>query len=388
MASNSLDSERRHGFTLIELLVVIAIIAVLIALLLPAVQMAREAARRTQCRNNLKQIGLALHNYLSTFGVFPPGRMRPDWAVNGNPLTTRYTNYNAAEPERPGIWLGHFSVHCHLLNYLENSAAYNSINFSRTNTARIYLAGSGQTVILNQNFTAFLLAAATYLCPSDVNTTGEGISENNYRYNFGGSTPYAGAVDTNNNNMITEVSKGDGAFTIGECFRPADFPDGLMNTAVFSEHTKGSGIANGSAPTKVDMITSPIRVPNGLPNIDQMYNACLTAPRVPDPFNQMMAAGRFLPQQDFSDGWPFAWYFATLYNHVATPNWQGLDCGSLSAVSDTPGEHAIVAPRSYHPGGVNVLSGDGAVRFVSDGIGLELWRAVGTRKGGEPSGSF
>jgi prepilin-type N-terminal cleavage/methylation domain-containing protein len=368
--------DKRHGFTLIELLVVIAIVTILIALLLPAVQMAREAGRRAQCNNNLKQIGLAVHTYLTTSNVFPPGRMDPDFVRNGA-VQASYSNYNAAETAGNGTWLGHFSVHCHILPYMEQAPAYNAMNFRAKNTPRILLFGA----VNSPNLTAYALAQDAFLCPSDANTTAGGNSENNYRYNFGGSTPFAGAKDTFNQRDRT--AGGNGAFTIGYPFKPNDFVDGLSTTAMFSEHTKGSLVPRGGIPTKVDMITSPVRVVSGLPDIETMYRACLDAPRVADPFNMMMEAGRFPVGSDFSNGWPFAWYFSALYNHVATPNWSGIDCGSFSAVCDTPGEHAIVAARSMHPGGVNVLSGDGSIRFYQQDIDLQVWRAIGTRNGSE-----
>jgi prepilin-type N-terminal cleavage/methylation domain-containing protein/prepilin-type processing-associated H-X9-DG protein len=371
----------KYGFTLIELLVVLGIISVLIALLLPAVQMAREAARRGQCNNNLRQIGLALHNYMSASRVFPPGRMDPDFLRNGV-VQTNYSNYNSADTAGLGTWLGHFSVHCHILPYLEQSAAYNAMNFSIKNTPRIFLSG----VINTPNLTSYMLAQGTFLCPSDANTSPGGVSENNYRYNFGGSTPYAGALDIIR--QTDRSARGNGAFSIGLCLSPRDFTDGLGNTAMFSEHTKGSLAPRGGVPSNVDMITSPVRFTTGLPDIDAMYTACLTAPRAADPFNTMMEQGRFPAGSDFSNGWPFAWYFSTLYNHVATPNWSGLDCGAVSAVSDTPGEHAIVAARSMHPGGVNVLTGDGSVKFIQDNVDLAIWRAAGTRNGGEVTDRF
>jgi hypothetical protein len=362
-------------------LVVIAIIVVLIALLLPAVQMAREAANRAQCSNRLKQIGLGLHNYLTAYGVFPPGRMDPDFVRDGV-VQTSYTNYNSADSGGVGTWLGHFSVHCHILPYMEQAAAYNSLNFGCKNTPRILLLGAVNT----PNLTSYMLAQGVFLCASDSNTSGGGVSENNFRYNFGGNTPYAGAVNTSR--QTDRSARGNGAFTIGLCFMPRDFNDGLGNTIVFSEHTKGSLVARGGVPTSVDMITSPLRVTTGLPNIEAMYDACLAAPRVANPFNTMMEAGRFPPGSDFSNGWPFAWYYSTLYNHVAPPNWSGMDCGSFSAISDTPGEHAIVAARSMHPTGVNALSGDGSVRFFDQSIDVQVWRALGTRNGGEAVDKF
>jgi prepilin-type N-terminal cleavage/methylation domain-containing protein/prepilin-type processing-associated H-X9-DG protein len=368
----------RSAFTLIELLVVIAIIAVLIALLLPAVQSAREAARRVQCTNNMKQIGLGLHNYLSTHNTFPPGRMTPDLRI-GSTVSTSYTSYGTMTPTTAGGWTGYYSVHCHILNYMEQGNAYNAMNFSAPNTSRI-TSGFGATVY-SPNYTAFAIAQGTFLCPSDPNTTAGGISENNYRYNFGGSTPYAGAEAHNAQTTITGLSGGNGAFTIGPGISVAGFTDGLSNTAAFAERTKGSGSPLGAQlPSLSDNVTRVGRAA-GMPDREELFQDCLTARRI-DSFN-FNAQGRLLPGSDYSDGWPFAWYIATMYNHVATPNWRGMDCGSYSSTMDSPGEHAIVSARSQHPGGVNVLLGDGSVRFVKDSVSQETWRGLGTRAGGE-----
>jgi prepilin-type N-terminal cleavage/methylation domain-containing protein/prepilin-type processing-associated H-X9-DG protein len=364
---------RRSGFTLIELLVVIAIIGVLIALLLPAVQSAREAARRAQCVNNLKQIGLGLHNYHSTHNAFPPGRMTPDFVVGGV-VRTSYTNYNAGDAGGVGTWMGDYSVHCHILNYMEQVNAYNAMNFATANSARI-TTGNGAT-INSPNYTAFAIAQSTFLCPSDPNTTGGGISENNYVYNFGGNTPWAGASSSTQQTTLVDTN---GAFTMGSPTTIADFTDGTSNTATFAERTKGTGHVFPAFPAPGDIVTRAGRT-DGLVNIDAMFADCLQARS--DSFN-FYTAGRYVRGSDFSDGWPFAWYIATMYNHVAPPNWRGQDCGGFSSIPDTPGEHAIISARSKHPGGANVLTGDGSVKFVKDTVNLQTWRGLGTRNGGE-----
>jgi prepilin-type processing-associated H-X9-DG protein/prepilin-type N-terminal cleavage/methylation domain-containing protein len=392
----SVVPQRSVGFTLIELLVVIAIIAVLISLLLPAVQSAREAARRAQCVNNLKQIGLGLHNYHSTHNVFPPGRLNPDGLIAGAPaLGGNYTNYNWSDTPSPGMWTGYWSVHTHILNYMEQVNAYNAMNFSFPNQARVYVNGTGASsnpIPMNVNFTAFVLAQSTFLCPSDPNLTGGGIGENNYRANFGGNTPYAGG-QIRPNNTVGGISGGTGAFTIGPGLAIATFTDGTSNTAAFAERTKGSGINNDNVTVGQNRVkrNDNIFVPNGILQLqnafvdtEALFAACLN----PSPGAFVFTGqGRFSVgndvSRDFSDGWPYSWYISTLYNHVAPPNWRGWDCGVGSSIMDVPSEHGIVSARSEHPGGANVLFADGSVKFVKDSVSVEAWRAIGSRAGGE-----
>jgi prepilin-type N-terminal cleavage/methylation domain-containing protein/prepilin-type processing-associated H-X9-DG protein len=369
-------SKGQRGFTLVELLVVIAIIGILIALLLPAVQMAREAARRTQCVNSLKQIGVALANHESAMQAFPQGRKYPDWSVNGKAITSSYTSYTSVTQNTKQA-TGFYAVHIWLLPYMEQQNVYGMIDFTRAQSHQMTASGSP----VNINYQAYDTAQGLYICPSDPNT-GQVISENNYRYNFGGSTPYGGAVNTQNHTIRTDVSLGNGAFTYGLALRTSDFTDGLSNTAFFSERTKGSGRNNATdLPTLSDIITMPGRT-DSLVSVDTMFNACASYKPVVDTFN-FMSAGRWLEGDDYSNGWPFAAYDGTMYNHVAPPNWKSIDCGNYSSIPDTPGEHAIISARSAHPGVVNVCYGDGHVSTVADGIDLQVWRAIGTRSGGE-----
>ncbi|RUL81741.1 DUF1559 domain-containing protein [Tautonia sociabilis] len=370
----------RPGFTLIELLVVIAILGVLIALLLPAVQSAREAARRAQCTNNLKQFGLALHNYESVHGVFPPGRLAPDVInVASGQVQNNYTSYSSALANSPN-WIGIFSVHCHILNFLEQTAAYNATNFSIANIGQ--LTTGGGTTIIHPNFTAYTTTFGTFICPSDPADSGGARGENNYRVNFGGDTVYAGG-GTRPDNTPGTADLVTGAFTMGEGFALARFRDGTSNTVVAAERSRGSGLPlTGLAPQQVPKIdnlfvsTQPVPI-----NRDAVFQICLTG--IGAGSGGFNSNGRWLSGTDYSDGWAYAWYVATLYNHVAPPNWQGWDCGFGSSIMDVPSEHAIMSARSFHPGGVNALFGDGSVKFVKETVALPTWRALGTRAGGE-----
>ncbi|MEZ6073464.1 MAG: DUF1559 domain-containing protein [Pirellulales bacterium] len=376
---------RPHGgFTLVELLVVIAIIGILIALLLPAVQSARESARRTSCINNLKQMGIAAQSFESANQHFPPGRLLPDWLLNGQ-VRTSYTNYDAVNQEAPpkNNSTGFKSVHVQILPFMEQTAVYNLIDFDRPQVLRMTLGGKPYNI----NYQAYATAAGLFVCPSDGNCK-RLISENSYRYNFGGSTPYGGAESTNKQTNVKAMSSdgfpatGNGAFSIGDGLRSGQFKDGLSQTAFFAERAAGSGYdMKESPPTHTDIVTMNPRSDRLVPR-DEMFTACAQQPPV-SPYN-FNSAGRWLFGTDWSDGWPFAAYSSTMYNHVAPPNWAGWDCGNWSAIPDTPGEHAIVSARSQHPGIVNVCFGDAHVSTIPDGIALDVWRALGSRNGGEP----
>lgn len=383
--SKSNRDRNRSAFTLVELLVVIAVIGILISLLLPAVQAARESARQMQCKNNLRQIGIAVINYETSIGTFPPGRLFPDWTrvTSSGPVpVTSYTNYEGVRQENEGEWTGFHSVHLRILPYMESVNLFNKIDFETAQVLRMTASGKPYNI----NYDAYNEIAGMYICPSDDNS-GRITSENNYRYNFGGSTPYGGAEKTNKQ-TTHDVEKnglpalGNGAFTGGRGLSHAEFTDGLSHTAFFSERIKGSGLdPEVDLPTDAD-VTVMYNRQNGLVDREEMFNDCLTLELQLHP-NNFMSSGRWLYGSDYSNGFPFAAYSSTMYNHVAPPNWEAVDCGNYSAIPDTPGEHAIISARSRHPGLVLVAFGDGHVSAISDSIDLQIWRALGTRNGSE-----
>ncbi len=373
---------RRQGLSLVELLVVTAILAMLVSLILSALGSVRESARRTRCINRLRQLGLATLQFEAAHTRFPPGRKLPDWIHRGKPQGA-YTNYSQVDLTSSQEATGFHSVHLNLLPFLESNVLYETIDFQTPASNQLTRQGQPAHV----NYRAFAQAHEIFICPSDP-FTGQIISENNYRYNFGGSTPYAGAESTLRQRSHDVVVKGlpvlgNGAFTAGaRGLTTQRFVDGLAHTAFFAERTKGTGRPpERQQPGPSDVVTMPGRE-TGPIDRQVIYQRCLNYRPAASRFN-FTASGRWLPGSDFSNGWPFAGYSSTMYNHVAPPNWVGQDCGSWSAIADTPGEHAIISARSRHPGVVNVCFGDAHIATIDDSIDLRIWRASGTRNGRE-----
>jgi prepilin-type N-terminal cleavage/methylation domain-containing protein/prepilin-type processing-associated H-X9-DG protein len=336
----------RRGFTLIELLVVIAIIAVLIALLLPAVQSAREASRRAQCSNNLKQIGLAIHNYETTFKVYPFGKG----------LT-----YTGIVPGAAGY--ARWSAHSQLLMYIEQGNLFSATNFALPpETPGMAGAVPFMPAYQNpnrENMTACMTQVATFLCPSDAPPLGEWPGGNNYLAN-----QQTWACDLSENfpstNAPTEMPRG--IFYYLSSTAPAKVTDGLSNTAYFSEKIRGTGQAN----PRTDMLIFTNQT-----TLAATYAACTQL--------NVMTAPPLTSRQGMS--WVMGEMCCTLYNHVAPPN------STTCAAPNFPGNMANMAmqvpPSSFHPGGANVMMGDGSVRFIKNSVNVQTWQAIGTRNGGE-----
>jgi prepilin-type N-terminal cleavage/methylation domain-containing protein/prepilin-type processing-associated H-X9-DG protein len=394
----------RTGFTLIELLVVISVMGVLMAILLPALSAVRESANRLDCQNRMKQMGVATIAYQASQGFFPVGKPWPDVY---NPLGRKVhlpptTNYNWVRSSSAPLKTNFLSVHVALLPYLEMQGIADMMNYD-TNRA-IDLSD-------NPNETAYTMAAGAFLCPSD--RAGRNVvGENCYRYNFGGSTPYSGwksvrglmidlggGTDPQKAEIVTlapdfyanNVSvQGNGAFTIRRGLTGVDFVDGLTNTAFFSERDRGSTEGRtepaGKRPDRTVIVGRPQGEDMGNreipPSPQELFDRCQNFnPGINS--NNFFSAGRWAFGSDYSNGWPFAAYTSTMYNHVAPPNWKAFDCGTTSSIPDVPGEHAIITARSSHSGVVNVCFGDGHVEAVSDSIDVGIWRAMGSRNGGE-----
>jgi prepilin-type N-terminal cleavage/methylation domain-containing protein/prepilin-type processing-associated H-X9-DG protein len=364
----------RRGFTLIELLVVIAIIAVLIALLLPAVQAAREAARRAQCVNNLKQIGLALHNYHSAANAFPEGidtapHLDPGY---GSYLYSTWTSWSAQSM---------------LLPYLEQTPLYNSANFSMA----CCFWGSIPDAV---NSTVYTTRIGSFLCPSDGQAGVENI--NSYVACLGSTTLRYDAGGTGMTNGIFQVynTVTSGSLTInrGSSTTIAGVTDGTSNTIAFSEALVGDfGKLNnyrGNGMTGVPPVTSlrqanPATNPQGVIAGLQACNTWWNGTAIKAcPGGNCNRSG--LKQYE-GQVWALGERGYTLFNTVVPPNssdypWRS--CG-MTCAGCAPEGSEVSNANSNHPGGANYTFADGSVRFIKSSVNLQTYWSLGSRNGGE-----
>jgi len=357
---NPLSTQK--AFTLIELLVVIAIIAILVALLLPAVQQAREAARRSQCRNNLKQLGLALHNYHDTHGTFV--------FMRGG---TSGSNNNRLSGFIP------------LLPFLDQTPLYQQI------------AGGnppGGTSPMNDGssvFPAFRVAPGVLRCPTDPGPSADYGSRprtmaHNYVFSVGDQT-----TDIDNRDSDTPVET-RGMFMFRRCIRMRDVSDGSSNTVAFSERLTGEGGSSGAVGAN-DLLYHR-GIAGGTTLLLGSPNNCFTRVSgnyIKSGVNSTRASGL---------NWAQGAVGLVGFNTVLPPN--APSCTDISP-GVTSIDKAVLPPTSYHTGGVNVLLVDGAVRFASQNIdtgnlGTQqptsgpskygVWGSLGSRDGGEAVGEF
>ncbi len=347
----------RRGFTLIELLVVIAIIGVLIALLLPAVQAAREAARRAQCTNNLKQIGLALHNYHSENNCFPMG------CSSG-----MYSGIGVYRVKQ------NLSAHAAMLPMLEQTAVYNAFNFNwgcEDNTS---------VLCYRINSTAQNSTISAFVCPSDPNggrpDHNNTANTNNYYASVGTTTNWPNLSSSNNKIRVNWPSTG--MFTVQASYGIHDCIDGSSNTIAFAEAVVGNqqivkrqrfiglrSIGGLSSALMFDARSNPTVTLAGL----QTCSAAWTS-----------GSGSLDKQR--GENWAHGCMAMTLFNTIAPPNAFSDEWTHCSSISSTA-LSAYSNADSYHSGGANCLMTDGSVKFLKDSVSKPVWWSLGTRGGGE-----
>ncbi|RLS59163.1 MAG: DUF1559 domain-containing protein [Planctomycetota bacterium] len=354
---------KRRGFTLIELLVVIAIIAVLIALLLPAVQQAREAARRTQCRNNLKQLGLALHNYHEVFGTFPPNGVASVREITGAQRLNQ-------------AWLA-WSGLAVLLPYIDQAPLYGTINFSYEHGAN-----AAAPFPVNGNLSARRTPIPAFMCPSDPGS-GAKYTTDMAATSYGISTGPGSGWDM--------ASAPVGFATLYRGSRTADITDGTSNTIAMSEMriglnggaypaglkprepyhrvVTGGTLRNGGSKIFRNDVTSKAAINAYYANCLSMYDAGSGWSGESDEQGRFWAMGRV--------------YWGPWHTTLVKPN-AGPSCDNDASTTDM----SLKDPSSYHVGGVHCLLGDGAVRFVSENIDQGTWISAGSIRGNETLGEW
>lgn len=330
----SRSSLRKRGFTLIELLVVIAIIAILIALLLPAVQQAREAARRTQCRNNLKQIGIAMHNYHDTHGAFP------------------HTTHGVRNPSNGGAWgreWGGHSVHTMFLPYIDQAPLYNQIDF---------------TVFWhdNPNRNLHRTRIPAFMCPSDTFPASQNDGFNNY----GASTGPNLGWEANLNRTV-------GFFHRRSSRRMRDITDGTSNTIAFAEMTTGDGDNGTFVLERGDFVRA-----QSVAGLDPVKPTRAQL----ETYGASCNGGTGNHRSDRGLSWGNPMMSGTGVNTIVPPNWPFPNCHECGGCGSGDAR-GVWASRSRHIGGAQHLFGDGSVRFVSENIDFDTYQSLGSAAGGE-----